>query len=47
MEFLLANSKGIYTMLSSAHDGIWEDYGINYWNNLLKIKFGRINKEKN
>jgi hypothetical protein len=42
-----SNSKGIYTIYNNAHDGIWEDFGINNWYDLLKTTFGRINKEKN
>jgi len=45
LEFL--NSQGIYTIYNNALNGIWRDFGISNWNNLLKTTFGRINKEKN
>lgn len=41
-----SNSKGIYTIYNNASNGIWRDLGINNWNDLLKITFGRINIEK-
>lgn len=42
-----SNSKGIYTIYNNALNGIWRDFGISNWYDLLKNTFGRINKEKN
>ena len=42
-----SNSKGIYTIYNNALDGVWSDFDIYSWNDLLKTVFGRINKERN
>ncbi|MHA1438985.1 MAG: hypothetical protein ACTSPD_15545 [Promethearchaeota archaeon] len=42
-----ANDKGISGIYSAIRRGIWKQYGISSWNDLLKLVFEEVNNEKN
>ena len=41
-----SNSSGIYGIYNNARNGIWKEFGINSWNDLLRLVFGEIHTEK-
>ncbi|MHA1149237.1 MAG: hypothetical protein ACTSR8_13440 [Promethearchaeota archaeon] len=42
-----SNSKGINGIYNNARNGIWKEFGIESWNDLLRLVFGEIHIELN